>query len=190
MHGLGVDQTLITQSCALPHVVGHVGGVHACVITHVDASGHGAQPLEAADTMYRVAVCIPCVVLPAMLHEGMHGPKPLHGLITHTQGVVGASVVGACVYVVGDCVYVVGDWVVGDCVYDVGDCVYDVGDCVYVVGDCVYVVGDWVVGDCVYDVGDCVYVVGDCVYVGIGVYVEGVVGACVYTGVVGHVGGP
>ena len=119
MHGLGVDQTLITQSCALPHVVGHVGGVHACVITHVDASGHGAQPLEAADTMYRVAVCIPCVVLPAMLHEGMHGPKPLHGLITHTQGVVGASVVG--------------DWVVGDCVY-VGIGVYVEG----VVGACVY----------------------------------------------------
>ena len=182
MHGLGVDQTLITQSCALPHVVGHVGGVHACVITHVDASGHGAQPLEAADTMYRVAVCIPCVVLPAMLHEGMHGPKPLHGLITHTQGVVGASVVGACVYVVGACVYIVGDWVVGDCVYDVGDCVY-------VVGDCVYVVGDWVVGDCVYVVGERVKAVGDWV-VGIGVYVEGVVGACVYTGVVGHVGGP
>ena len=51
MHGLGVDQPLITQSTGRPHVVGHVGGVHTCVITHVDASGHGAQPFEAGDTM-------------------------------------------------------------------------------------------------------------------------------------------
>ena len=111
MHGLGVDQPLITQSCLLLlQVVGHVGGVHACVITHVDASGHGAQPFEAADTMYRVAVCMPCVVLPARLQLGMHAPNPLHGLITHTHG-VGAGVGGCVVGKVGVGEYVVGDGV-------------------------------------------------------------------------------